>query len=109
MFGQCSLTSTLLCVMTRSPRSLRTNADDCLPVAALGRVEGGNGVVEVGHGADVRAQAAVPHPLDDLGQLAAIGFDDEIHRQAVSRPRLERADDRYQRSASLDQCRGALL
>src|SRR5205807_1318744 len=29
------------------PESLRTNVDDCFPLASLGRVEGGDGVVEV--------------------------------------------------------------
>src|SRR4051794_22777294 len=37
----------------RLPRSLGTNADDRLPLGALGRIEGGNGVVQGCHGADV--------------------------------------------------------
>jgi len=43
----------------------RTNADDRLPRASLGRVEGGDGVVEGRDVADVRPQSSVPHPLDD--------------------------------------------
>jgi hypothetical protein len=37
----------------RPPRVLRTNADDRLPIASLGRVEGGDGFVEGSHVADV--------------------------------------------------------
>jgi len=49
--------------------SLRANADDRLALDPLGRIEGGNGVVEGRDGADVRPQSSVPHPLDDLTQL----------------------------------------
>jgi len=55
----------------------RTNADDCLPVASLGRVEGGDSVVEGRDDADVRPQSSVPHPLDDLTQLGTIGLDND--------------------------------
>ena len=58
----------------------RTNTDDRLPLDALGRIEGGNGVVEVRDIADVRAQASVPHSLDDLTQLGAVGHDNEVDR-----------------------------
>ena len=44
----------------------RTNADDRLARAALGRVEGGDGIVEGRDVADVRPQSSVPYPLDDL-------------------------------------------
>src|SRR6516164_9351996 len=44
----------------------RTNADDRLPRAALGRVDGGDGIVEGRDAADVRPQSSVTHPLDDL-------------------------------------------
>jgi hypothetical protein len=50
----------------------RTNADDRLPLASLGPVEGGDGVVEGRDVADVRPQSSVTHPLDDLTQLGAI-------------------------------------
>src|SRR6516225_6135423 len=39
----------------------RTNADDRLPLASLGPVEGGDGVVEGRDVADVRPQSPVPH------------------------------------------------
>src|SRR5262252_6139643 len=71
----------------------RTNADDCLPVASLGRVESGDSVVEGRDDADVRAQSFVPHPLDDLTQLGTIGLDNEVDRQAVGGPRVGRPDD----------------
>src|SRR5262245_7874504 len=56
----------------------RTNADDRLPRASLGRVEGGDGIVEGRDVADVRPQSSVPHPLDDLTQLGTIGLDNEV-------------------------------
>ena len=43
--------------------------------------------------ADVGQQSSVPHSLDDLTQLGAIGLDNEVDRQAVGRPRLGRPDD----------------
>jgi hypothetical protein len=54
------------------PESSRTNADDRLPLASLGRVEGGDGFIEGRDVADVRPQSSVPHPLDDLSQLGPI-------------------------------------
>ena len=78
---------------TSTPESLWTNADDRLPVASLGRVESRNGIVEGRDVADVRPQSSVPHPLDDLRQLATIGLDNEVDRQAVRGPGLGRADD----------------
>jgi hypothetical protein len=86
----------------------RTYANDRLPRASHGRVEGGDGVVEGRDGADVRPQPAVPHPLDDLTQLGAIGLDNEVDRQAVDRPRLGRSDDGNQRSARSNEARGSL-
>src|SRR5438270_3273134 len=71
----------------------RTNANDRLPRASLGRVEGGDGIVEGRDVADVRPQSSVPHPLDDLTQLGTIGLDNEVDRQAVGGPRLGRPDD----------------
>jgi len=68
----------------RPPESSRTNADDRLPRAPLGRVEGGDGFVEGRDVADVRPQSSVPHPLDNLIQLGAIGLDNEVDRQAVA-------------------------
>src|SRR6266498_500049 len=89
--------------------SSRANVDDCFPVASLGRVEGGDGVVEGCDVVDVRPQSSVPHPLDDLTQLATIGLDNEVDRQAVSGPRLGRPDDGHQCSSGSNQARGPLL
>src|SRR5438067_5709484 len=87
----------------------RTNADDRLPLASLGPVEGGDGIVEGRDVADVRPQPAVTHPLDDLTQLGAIGLDNEVDRQAVRGPRIGRPDDGYQCSSGSNQARGPLL
>src|ERR1700748_97397 len=76
--------------------SSRISADDRLPLASLGRVQGGDGIVESRDVADVRAQSSVPHPLDDLTQLGTIGLDDKVDRQAVGGPRFGRPDDGHQ-------------
>src|SRR3954465_15525540 len=86
--------------------SLWTNADDRLPVASLGRVEGGDGIVEGRDVADVRPQSSVPHPLDDLTQLGTIGLDDEVDCQAVGGPRLGRPYDGHEGSSRPDQAFG---
>src|SRR5439155_838667 len=90
-------------------RFLWPNADDRLPAVPLGRVEGGDGVVEGCDVADVGPQSSVPHSLDDLTQLAAIGLDDEVDRQAVGGPRLGRSYDGHQRPSGADQACGPLL
>src|SRR5437764_5074826 len=87
----------------RVPESSRTNADDRLPLDPLGRVEGGDGIVEGCDVADVCPQSSVPHPVDDLTQLGAIGLDDEVDRQAVRGPRLGRPDDSHQYSSGANQ------
>src|SRR5437773_11690535 len=86
----------------------RTNANDCLPLASLGRVEGGDGIVEGRDVADVRPQSSVPHPLDDLSQLGTIGLDNEVDREAVGGPRLGGPDDRHQYSSGSNQACGPL-
>src|SRR6266576_1331743 len=91
------------------PESSRTNVDDCFALASLGRVEGGDGVVEGCDVADVRPQSSVPHPLDDLTQLATIGLDNEVDRPAVRGSRLGRPDDGHQCSSGSNQARGPLL
>src|SRR4051812_2585182 len=91
------------------PESSRTNADDCFPCASFARVECGDGLVEGCDGADVRPQSPVPHPLDDLTELATIGLDNEVDRQAVRGPRLRRPDDGHECSAGSNQARGPLL
>src|SRR5438067_8330209 len=86
-----------------------TNADDRLPVASLGRVEGGDGIVEGRDVADVGPQSSVAHPLDDLTQLGTIGLHDEVDCQAVGGPRLGRPYDGHQRSSGPALACGALL
>src|SRR6476646_10902476 len=86
----------------------RTNAEDRLPLASLGPVEGGDGIVEGRDVADVRPQSSVPYPPDELTQLGAIGFDDEVNSQAAGGPRLGRAGDGHQRSSVANQARRPL-
>src|SRR5580692_7791397 len=75
------------------------NADDRLSLDPFGPVEGGDGIVEGSHVTDVCPQPTSPCPLDDLTQLGAIGYDDEIDSNAVSGPRLGWSGDAHQRSA----------
>src|SRR5215510_729988 len=89
--------------------SSRMNADDRLSLASLGRVEGGDGIVEARDVADVGPQSSVSHPLHDLTQLGAIGLDDEIDGQTVGGPPSDWADDGHQRSPCPNQTRGPLL
>jgi NADPH:quinone reductase-like Zn-dependent oxidoreductase len=77
----------------RVAESLRANADDRLPLAALGPAQGGAGVVVGRDVADVGPQPSVPHPLDDLTQLATIGLDNEVDRQAIVGPPEARPAD----------------
>src|SRR5262249_43989725 len=79
------------------------NADDRLSLDPLGRVEGGNRIVEGSHVADVCPQPTIPEPLDEVTQLGAIGYDDEVNRQAARGPRLGRAGDGHQRSSGANQ------
>src|SRR5262249_14675127 len=76
-----------------------SDADDRLALDSLGRVECGDGIVEGRDVADVRPQSSVPYPLDELTQLGAIGYDNEVDSQAASGPRLGRAGDGHQRSS----------
>src|SRR5689334_7624572 len=91
-----------------APKSSRANADDRLPADPPGRIEGGDGIVEGRDVADVRPQSSVPHPLDDLTQLGAIGHENKVDRQAVGGPRLGRPGDGRQCSSSSNQARGTL-
>src|SRR5215813_11002519 len=84
------------------------NADDRLSLDPLGPVEGGNGIVEGSHVADVCPQPTNPDPLDELTQLGAIGFDDEVDGQAVRGSRLGRAGDGHQRSSGTNHSRRPL-
>ena len=84
------------------------NADDRLSLDPLSRVEGGDGIVKGSHVADVCPQPTIPDPLDELTQLGAIGYDDEVDRQPVSGPRLGRPDDGHQCSSGANQACGPL-
>src|SRR5499427_4773016 len=84
------------------------NADDRLSLDPLGPVEGGNGIVEGSNLADVCPQPTIPGPLDDLTQLGAIGYNDEVDSQAARGPRLGRAGDGHQRSSGANQARRPL-
>src|SRR5262252_4937469 len=90
------------------PESSRMNADDRLSLDPLGRVEGGNRIVEGSHLADVCPQPTFPEPLDGLTQLGAIGYDDEVDSQAASGPRIGRVGDGHQRSSGANQARRPL-
>jgi hypothetical protein len=90
------------------PHSSRTNTDHCLPRTTRGRVKGGHGIIQGRNCADVRPQSSIPHPLNDLAQLGAIGLDNEIDSQTVYGPRLDRSDDGHQRSSGSNQARGPL-
>ena len=82
--------------------------DDCFPIASLGRVEGGDGVVEGCDVADVCLQPTIPDPLDELTQLGAIGYDNEVDSQAARGPRLGRAGNGHQRSSGANHARRPL-
>src|SRR5919204_4071536 len=84
------------------------NADDCLSLDRLGRVEGGNRIVEGSHLADVCPQPTIADPLDELTQLGAIGYDDEVDSQAARGPCLGRAGDGHQRSSGTNHARRPL-
>src|SRR3954462_12275632 len=91
-----------------APESSRTNADDRLSLDPLLPLEGGNRIVEGSHVADVCPQPTNPDPLDELTQLGAIGYDDEVDSQAARGPRLGRAGDGHQRSSGANQARRPL-
>src|SRR4051812_23720238 len=95
-------------MVMRSFLRLGPNANDHLPRAPRGCVEGHDRVVEARDGADVRAKSSVPHPLDDRVQLGTIRLDNEVDRAAVAGPRLDGANDRHQRSSASNQARGPL-
>src|SRR5947207_14255715 len=107
------IVSSVICLLGGNVASMgacrsRTNADDRLPLASLGPVEGGDGIVEGRDGADVRPQSSVPHPLDDLTQLGAIGHENKVDRPAIGRPRLGWPGDGHQCSSGSNQACGPL-
>src|SRR5207248_9040799 len=82
------------------------NANDRLSLDPLGPVEGGNRIVEGSHIADVCPQPTNSDPLDELTQLGAIGYDDEVDSPAARAPRLGRSGDVHQRPSGANQaCR----
>src|ERR1700747_3613387 len=84
------------------------NANDRLSLDPFGPVEGGNCIVEGSHVANVCPQPTNPDPLDELTQLGAISFDDEVDSQAARGPRLGRAGDGHQRSSGANYARRPL-
>src|SRR5262245_59857342 len=82
------------------------NANDRLSLDPFGPVEGGNRIVEGNHVADVCPQPTNPDSLDELTQLGAIWYDDEVDSQAARGPRLSRACDGHQRSSGANHARG---
>src|SRR5438067_5926162 len=84
------------------------NADDRLSLDPLGRVEGGNRIVEGSHLADVCPQPTIPDPLDELTQVGPIGYDDKVNSQAASGPRLGLAGNGHQRSSCANHTRRPL-
>src|SRR5581483_11857967 len=50
----------------------------------------------------------IPDPLDELTQLGAIGYDDEVDSQAARGPRPGRAGNGHQRSSGANQSRRSL-
>ena len=84
------------------------NADDRLSLDPLGPVEGGNRIVEGSDVADVCPQPTNPDPLDELTQLGAIWYDDEVDSPAASGSRLGRASDGHQRSSGANHARRPL-
>src|SRR6476646_493948 len=90
------------------PESSRTNADDRLSLEPLGRIEGGDGIIEGRDVADVCPQPSVTHSPNDLTQLRRIGFDNKVDRSAVGGPRLGRPDDGHQCSSRSNPACGPL-
>src|SRR5438045_9756674 len=84
------------------------NANNRLSLDPLGPVEGGNSIIEGSPVADVCPQPTNPDPLDELTQLGAIRYDDEVDSQAARGPRLGRAGDGHQRSPGANQARRPL-
>src|SRR5262245_15979359 len=84
------------------------NADDRLSLDPLGRVEGGNPIVQGSLVPDVCPQPTIPDPLDERTQLGAIGYDDEVDSQAARGPRLARAGNGHQGSSGANHARRPL-
>src|SRR5215469_1450155 len=92
----------------QSPASSRTSANDRFSLDPLGPVEGGNRIVEGSYVAGVCPQPTNPDPLDELAQLGAIWYDDEVDSHASRGACLGRAGDGHQRSSGANHARRAL-
>ena len=93
---------------SQSSCHLLRSADDRLSLGPLRPVEGGDGIVEGSHVADICAQPTNSDPLDELTQLGGIWYDDEVDSKAGRGPRLGRAGDGYQRSSGANHARRPL-
>jgi hypothetical protein len=67
------------------------HANDRFSPDPRGPVEGGNGLVEGSHFANVSSQSTIPETLNEISQLCAIWYDDEVDRHAVSGSSIGRA------------------
>ena len=76
------------------------NADDRVPVDPLGRVEGGNRIVEGSHVADVRPQPTIPDPLDELDERYRIARDHPVQRRTLSSFCVDTCSSRWPNSRS---------
>src|ERR1043165_7597134 len=87
----------------------RTNADNRLSRVSIGRVEGGDGIIQGGDFADIRPQSSIPDSLSYLRKLDSISLDDEVNHQAILRSNIRWSDDCHKRSSGPDQRCGPLL
>src|SRR5215207_1269024 len=101
------IVSSVICLFGALMAACRSRmaTDDRLPADPLGRIEGGDGIVEGRDVADVRPEPSVTRPPDDLTQLGTIGHDNKVDRQAIRGP----PDDGHQRSSGSKQTCGPLL
>ncbi len=88
--------------------SLWANADDRLPLGTSGCVEGGDGIFEGRDVADACPQPTIPNPQNELAQLSAIGYHDEIYGQTAIGPCLGRTGDSHQCSSGANHACGPL-
>ena len=79
-------------------------AQDRLARDALVGSECGGGFSEWQHGTHHRFEASIPYSRGEVGELGAIGFDNEEHSPPVARLGLRRLGDGDERSACAHQC-----
>jgi hypothetical protein len=70
-----------------------TNTNDRLPGPSFRVVESSYSLVQGDDSGDIRFQSSIPHALYDLGQLEAVGFNDEVDCETVGGSRFGSADD----------------